>query len=122
MTTQLTQSQKIAQINDSFRENLPMFMMIGQAVITRGVANLPEADRMEILSMVQAFDNFTEDNDPYGEHDFGSFKQKGQTIFWKFDYYDSSMEYGSGDPADAENTKRIFTICWQMSTRVVRAF
>ena len=77
MTTQLTQSQKIAQINDSFRENLPMFMMIGQAVITRGVANLPEADRMEILSMVQAFDNFTEDNDPYGEHDFGSFKQKG---------------------------------------------
>ena len=110
MTTQLTQSQKIAQINDTFRENLPMFMMIGQAVITRGVANLPEADRMEILSMVQAFDNFTEDNDPYGEHDFGSFKLNGQTIFWKFDYYDSSMEYGSEDPADAENTKRILTI------------
>lgn len=110
MALELTQTQKIAQINDTFRENLPMFMMIGQAVITRGIANLPEADRMEILSMVQAFDGFTEDNDPHGEHDFGSFEQNGQTIFWKFDYYDNSMKYGSEDPSDAEKTKRILTI------------
>lgn len=110
MNTEVSNIQKIALLNDEFRQNLPMFMLIGQAFITRGIAQMPEKDRMEILSKVQTFSEFTEDNDPHGEHDFGSFKQNEETIFWKFDYYDRSMKYGSEDPANNEITRRILTI------------
>jgi Protein of unknown function (DUF3768) len=57
------------------------------------------------------FADFTADNDPYGEHDFGSFEVAGETFFWKIDYYDrKSMEYGSEDPADPTMTTRVLTI------------
>jgi hypothetical protein len=36
---------------------------------------------------VQAFIDFSPDNDPYSEHDFGFFKPQGE-FFWKIDAYD----------------------------------
>ena len=59
---------------------------------------------------MSAFDRFTEDNDPHGEHDFGSFKHRGQTIYWKIDYYDLLLKYGSDDPSDPTCTRRVLTI------------
>jgi hypothetical protein len=59
---------------------------------------------------VQNFADFNADNDPYGEHDFGSFEVAGETFFWKIDYYDSPCEFGSEDPADPEKTTRVITI------------
>jgi hypothetical protein len=32
---------------------------------------------------VETFDVFTEDNDPHGECDFGTFDHDGDRIFWK---------------------------------------
>jgi Protein of unknown function (DUF3768) len=49
-------------------------------------------------------------NDPHGEHDFGSFEYSGQTIFWKIDYYDMRLKWGSPDPADPAVTRRVLTI------------
>ncbi|HUB63143.1 MAG TPA: DUF3768 domain-containing protein [Methylocella sp.] len=43
-------------------------------------------------------------------HDFGSFELAGQRFFWKIDCYDKSLEFGSVDPADPENTTRVLTI------------
>jgi hypothetical protein len=48
----------------------------------------------ELLRAVREFNAFTEDNDPYGEHDFGSFERAGEKYFWKIDYYDSTLKYG----------------------------
>lgn len=59
---------------------------------------------------VSSFDNFTPDNDPYGEHDFGSVNVAGQHLFWKIDYYDPSLCYGSEDPADLAVTRRVLTV------------
>jgi len=56
-----------------------------------------------ILERVKRVDHFTEDNDPYGEHDFGSFDQAADKIFWKIDYYDTSLTFGSPDPSDPAN-------------------
>ncbi len=56
------------------------------------------------------FEDFTADNDPYGEHDFGAFQLGGEKLFWKIDYYDLALEMGSPDPADPAVTRRILTI------------
>jgi hypothetical protein len=53
---------------------------------------------------------FTNDNDPYGEHDFGAFDVDGARLFWKIDYYDRSLSGGSPDPTDPAVTCRVLTI------------
>src|SRR6266851_7973859 len=39
------------------------------------------------------FSEFTPDNDPHGEHDFGNFELAGREFFFKLDYYDLAMEF-----------------------------
>ena len=67
-------------------------------------------DQSAIRERVELFDAFTPDNDPHQERDFGSFDQAGQTIFWKIDYYDPTLTYGSEDPSDPRQTVRVLTI------------
>ncbi len=95
---------RIAALNDAARRSF-----IGcRVVITQGIAALD--DLGAIYAKVQAFDAFTGSNDPYGEHDFGSFEHEGQTVFWKFDYYDPDLLMHSPDPADPAVTCRVLTI------------
>jgi len=56
-------------------------------VMTRGVASLPPDEVAEIMTKVRDFDEFNEDNDPWKQHDFGSFQHNGHKIFWKIDDY-----------------------------------
>jgi hypothetical protein len=58
----------------------------------------------------KAFNVFIEDNDPNGEHDFGSFEIDGRKLFFKIDYYDKDMRYGSEDPSDPSQTARVLTL------------
>ncbi len=94
-TTSATQlSDPIRQLNDDFRRTF----VGGRVVVTQGVAALPE-DRLEaLLYLVRTFDSFSADNDPHQEHDFGSIDFKDERYFWKLDYYDPSMEFGSTRP------------------------
>lgn len=95
---------KIRVLNDRARQSF-----IGcRVVITQGVQAM--SDVPKILDLVRWFDAFTPDNDPYGEHDFGSFRCGGETIFWKFDYYDVDLQMHSPDPSDATVTTRVLTI------------
>jgi hypothetical protein len=71
--------------------------------------SITSATRME-FSVPTAFEAFGADNDPYGEHDFGSIEFSGERYFWNIDYYDRSMEAGSENPADAKCTVRILTV------------
>ena len=64
----------------------------------------------QALALVRTLRRFTEDNDPHGEHDFGSFDHDGERIFWKIDYYDAACEFGSEDPAEPAKTTRVLTI------------
>ena len=61
-------------------------------------------------SAVSAFEAFTADNNPHGERDFGSFSLGGERLFWKIDYYDKALHFGSPDPADPVVTRRVLTI------------
>ncbi len=61
-----------------------------------------------VMAMVRVFDDFTPDNDPYGEHDFGMLDifDVGK-VFWKIDYYaDNRTESGAEDPSDPTQSFR----------------
>ena len=78
--------------------------------MTHGVSNFNLETIGRIAEAVKNFDDFSEDNDPHGEHDFGSFKIDGHKLFWKIDYYALDMMHGSEDPANPEVTSRVMTI------------
>jgi hypothetical protein len=102
----LAKSNRIRVLNDNFRSTF----IGGQVVMTAGVADLPMDVKARALIQVQRFASFTADNDPHGEHDFGSFEVAGEKFFWKIDYYDPDMTFGSEDPADPEKTRRVLTV------------
>jgi hypothetical protein len=102
-----TATLRIRALNDSARRNPTIAC---QVFVTSGVSALPDPDKAAIWNRVCDFDAFTPENDPHGEHDFGSFEHKGQTIFWKIDYYDLMMKCGSPDPSDPVVTRRVLTI------------
>jgi hypothetical protein len=82
-------------------------------MITSGVRDLDAAwplGEIAVYAKVQAFDDFTNGNDPYSEHDFGSFEFAGETCYFKIDYMDKAMKYGSDDPADETKTTRLLVI------------
>lgn len=95
---------KIAELNDQVRKTLGGCRL----VFTSGIIALPDA--ITVLEKVQAFDAFGPANDPYDEHDFGSFDHNGEVIFWKIDYYDLDLSMRSPDPADPNVTIRVLTI------------
>jgi hypothetical protein len=99
-------TEKIRTLNDTFRRSLTG----GKVMMTAGIAALSVAVQAKVLNEVRTFDAFTADNDPHGEHDFGSFEVDGRKIFWKIDAYDAAMEFGSEDPADASKTTRVLTV------------
>lgn len=107
-------TNEIAKINDRFRLSLGIPVLSGgipgRVVRTAGLAAFSPGDQAAILHKVRAFNYFTEDNDPCGEHDFGAFDHGGQRIFWKIDYYAPDMTHGSEDPADLSKTVRVLTI------------
>ena len=77
---------------------------------TQGIEAFSEDDRYKIYCTVRDFNDFSEANDPHGEHDFGAFDFEGQKIFWKFDYYAHDLQHGSENPADLKQTMRVLTI------------
>jgi hypothetical protein len=74
------------------------------------VADLPPQTTANVLSAVRQFSNFTQDNDPHGEHDFASVEVEGERYHGKIDYYAPDMEAGSEDPVDPSKTVRVLTI------------
>jgi hypothetical protein len=77
---------------------------------TVGIDTLPIDVQASILDKVRTFLEFSPDNDPHQEHDFGNFQIADHYVFWKIDYYDKTMEGGSEDPSDPEKTERVLTI------------
>ena len=101
-----TQTERIRCLNDELRQHL----IGGAAVMTPGVAALGREAIERIVKTIAVFDDFCHANDPYEEHDFGSFEAEGKTIYFKIDYYDRKLEMHSPDPADPNVTERVITI------------
>lgn len=97
----------IAELNDRFRTG---DMILGLFMKTVGVQALPVDKQNQLLELVQNFDQFTPDNDPYGEHDFGKVTLDGDEFFWKIDYYDPTMTRHSDDPTSPNVTRRVLLL------------
>lgn len=101
-----TRRQRIRELNDKFRRT----GYGGRQMITAGIQELGLLATLTIRQLVASYDAFCEDNDPYGEHDFGNLQYQGHKVFWKIDYYDATLSAGSPDPADPTVTTRVLTI------------
>ncbi|MFA5158808.1 MAG: DUF3768 domain-containing protein [Patescibacteria group bacterium] len=100
ITGKIDERTQQAILNDQFRK-------LGFGVtITNGAAMLP--DVIGLMTAIRAYDEFTDDNDPYHEHDFGSLMWHGEKVFWKIDYYDSQLK-NYEDPLIG-TCKRILTV------------
>ena len=108
----IPEAERIARLNDRVRHNLDHSARV---VVTRGCletfcsGGFPEAlmAQAELMRCIRQFD-FAED--AHGERDFGKLTFRDRTVFFKLDYYDLALEYGSEDPADASQTIRVMTI------------
>ena len=99
--------KRVRELNDRFRIH---GLGRGSIVITSGIQAEGDAFLKQAVSAVQAFSDFTEDNDPWNEHDFGAFEVLGQKIFFKIDYYAPDLSAGSENPANEGLTHRVLTI------------
>lgn len=123
LTKAREQTARIARLNDLARGAMGVACT---AVATVGFRSLPEADQSRVRELIETFDAFDEGNDPYGERDFGCVCQLGdgcwtterprvcdderERVFWKFEYYDRDLRFGSEDAANPAVTRRVLTI------------
>jgi hypothetical protein len=108
MAQEKKRTGKVRKLNDKFRKDpsRPLWML------TAGVSAQGRAFVAKAIAAVKAFDAFTEENDPHGEHDFGSFELDGYKVFWKIDSFEkgSNHEAGAETPDDVLTTDRVLTI------------
>ena len=107
-------ASQIRALNDHMRTEGPLAPSRNRWVLTQGVLALGAPAVEAIIQALREFSDFTEDNDPYGEHDFGSIDHDEGRIFWKIDYYDRTLSEGSPDPSDEAVTCRVLTIMLAM--------
>lgn len=100
-------TKRTRRLNDAFRHGE---VLHGSVVITQGIQALGDEALPMIMAAVAEFDAFCADNDPRGEHDFGSIDYQDAKIFWKIDYFDRDLKYHSPDAAHPDVTCRVLTI------------
>ena len=95
----------LSEQNDQFRNNKYLLISSktdkGKYVISEGIKALPVFIKVNICSAVASYNNFNEDNDPYGEHNYGEIELFGNSIkvIWRIDYFeDETMHSGAEDP------------------------
>ena len=123
LATAREQTARIARLNDMARQAMGVACT---TVVTVGFRSLPASDQSRVRELIETFDAFDENNDPHGERDFGTIYQLGdgrwttertrvrdderERVFWKFDYYDRDLRFGSEDAANPTITRRVLTI------------
>jgi len=92
--------QEMARRNDVARQ------LSLNVVVTKKAAEL--SDLEELLYAVRSFNAFTQKDDPYGWHDLGRLEWRDQSVLWKIDYYDPTLQYFA-DPL-LDDCKRVITV------------
>jgi hypothetical protein len=102
----LDATHKIRALNDQLRSTF----LGGNILLTCGVNALNPEMKRRLLERIRSFAEFTPENDPHGEHDFGCIEVDGQNFFFKIDCYDRQLEFASPNAADPTLTTRVMTV------------
>lgn len=97
---------RIRNLNDQLRVN----GRGGVVLMTYGIAGLGGSLVAQVFKAVSEFNQFSEDNDPWGEHDCALVTVEGIKVLWKIDYYDRQRRFHSPDPSDPKVTVRVMTV------------
>lgn len=102
------QKAKIRELNDLCRTAMGV---TARVTMSEGItAEFDEAARSRLRERVELFDDFTPANDPWQEHDYGSFDFEGTRVYFKIDYFAKGSNYLSPDPSSSALTRRELTI------------
>jgi hypothetical protein len=112
LTAPITRAEQIAKLNDRARSG---FDPSARIMFTRGCLDAfcsgdTPSGLVAQAELIKTMRRHRFEEDTYGERDFGAFTFSGKKVFFKIDYYDLNLEYGSEDPADASITARVVTI------------
>ena len=99
-------TDRIRQLNDQFRKGRGAGRIHCMGELSQEGWEIQQS----AIEAVVNFNAFDEGNDPYGEHDFGSFVLNGRRIMFKIDYYNLGLDAGADDPADPKTCCRVLTI------------
>jgi hypothetical protein len=97
---------RIRELNDQLRCK----GIGGRVLVTRGIEALGPQGVHQVLASVARFNDFTDDNDPWGEHDCAVLTVDGRRIIFKVDYFDRDLKWHSPDASDPAVTERVLTI------------
>lgn len=107
----VTRTEQIAKLNDRARQGLDR---TATTVFTTNLLDkFGDGTRTnDILAQAQIRKamrhcSFADDSP---ERDLSFFEVAGHRVMMKIDYYDTTLEWGSEDPADASITRRVITL------------
>ena len=103
---EILKTARIRALNDALRR----CGRGGRIMITAGLEARGSEQIARVLAAVAAFDNFSEDNDPYGEHDCAILSVDNFQVLFKIDYFDRDLTFHSPDPSDPAVTERVMTV------------
>jgi len=100
--------KRIRELNDRFRST---GIGNGTILLTSGMQAHGGEFVVAAVDAIRTFADFNDDDDPWGEHDFGVVQVADENVFFKFDYYaDANLNAGSENPANEGTTYRVLTI------------
>ena len=107
-STEAARTARICALNDALRRDFAG----GRVLMTNGIDALGDETVARVLDAIRGFEDFNEDNDPFGLHDCALMDVEGvgEKVMFKIDAYDKALQYGSPDEADPMVTTRVMTI------------
>ena len=111
-TTTISRAEAIARLNDRARNGFDRSAKIMYTRICLGTfcGDDTASGLIAQAELLKAVRNHKFENDAHSERDFGALEFRGEKMFFKIDYYDPDLTYGSEDAADATQTRRVVTI------------
>lgn len=108
----LTRAEQIARLNDRARQGLDRTALVNftRACLAEFCSDDTRSGLLAQAEMMKAMRQHAFVNDAHGERDFGQMTFRDIPVWFKIDYYDLDLEYGSEDPSDASITRRVITI------------
>ncbi|MCJ8273039.1 MAG: DUF3768 domain-containing protein [Psychrosphaera sp.] len=103
---EVAMAKTAALLNDELR----VYGVGGNIVLTEAIANLAQQDRLAVIQAVREFDVFGNEFDPYKDRTFGLLTVNGQQIFWKIDYDFTEFLKGETSALDVSQIARVLTV------------